>query len=212
MIRVLLAEDQVMVREALATLLSMEDDIEVVAQVTSATDVLAVARESRPDVALLDIEMPGGDGLAAAADLRAELPAIKVLIVTAFGRPGFLRRAMDAGASGYLLKDRPSGELASAIRRTLAGETVVDPDLALAALIAGDNPLTNREIDVLTAAQHEATVADVAGALHLSAGTVKNHLSVAIGKLGARNRADAVRIAQDRGWIVPPRAPRRSTC
>ncbi len=191
-------------REALATLLSMEDDLQVVAQVSSGADVLTAALESRPEVALLDIEMPGGDGLAAAAALRRELPAVKVVILTAFGRPGFLRRAMDAGASGYLLKDRPAGELASAIRRTLGGHTVVDPELALAALTAGENPLTPREMDVLTAARAEATVADIARALHLSTGTVKNYLSVAIGKLGARNRADAVRIARDRGWLDLP--------
>lgn len=209
MIRLLLAEDQVMMREALATLLSMEDDLQVVAQVSTGADVLTAALESRPEVALLDIEMPGGDGLAAAAALRRELPAVKVVILTAFGRPGFLRRAMEAGASGYLLKDRPAGELASAIRRTLGGQTVVDPELALAALTAGENPLTPREMDVLTAARAEATVADIARALHLSTGTVKNYLSVAIGKLGARNRADAIGIARDRGWLDMPSARRQ---
>ncbi len=203
MIRVLLAEDQVMMREALATLLSLESDIEVVAQVSSGSHVLPAARRSRPDVALLDIEMPDGDGLDAAAELRRELPAIKVLIVTAFGRPGFLRRAMDSGASGYLLKDHPSSELAAAIRRVLAGDTVVDPELALAALTAGDNPLTSKELEVLGAARDQATVTDIAEVLHLSGGTVKNHLSVIINKLGARNRSDAVRIAQDQGWLAP---------
>ena len=211
MIRVLLAEDQVMMREALATLLSLEADLEVVAQVSSGAEVLAAARRSHPDVALLDIEMPGGDGLDAAGELRRELPALKVVIVTAFDRPGFLRRAMDSAAAGYLLKDRPAGELAGAIRRVLAGETVVDPELALAALSSGDNPLTARELEVLGAARAEATVSDIAGRLHLSAGTVKNHLSVVIGKLGARNRADAVRIAEEQGWLAPPPARRRST-
>ncbi|MDA8355683.1 MAG: response regulator transcription factor [Actinomycetota bacterium] len=208
MIRVLLVEDQVMMREALATLLSLEPDIEVVAQVSSGAHVLPAARRSNPDVALIDIEMPDGDGLDAAAELRRELPAIKVLIVTAFGRPGFLRRAMDSGASGYLLKDRPSRELAAAIRRALAGDTVVDPELALAALTAGDNPLTPKELEVLCAARDQATVADIAEVLHLSGGTVKNHLSVVINKLGARNRSDAVRIAQDQGWLAPPPARR----
>ncbi|MHB8245640.1 MAG: response regulator transcription factor [Acidimicrobiales bacterium] len=203
MIRLLLAEDQVMMREALATLLSLQPDIEVVAQVSSGATVVEAARASAPDVALLDIEMPGGDGLTAAAELRRELPAIKVMILTAFGRPGFLRRAMESGAAGYLLKDRPAGELAAAIRRVLAGETIVDPELALAALSSGANPLTARELDVLSAARDHATVADIAAALHLSAGTVKNHLSVAIGKLGARNRAEAVRIAQEQGWMAP---------
>lgn len=209
MIRVLLAEDQVMMREALATLLGMEDDIEVVAQVSSGTEVLDAARHSRPNVALLDIEMPGGDGLAAAGELRRELPGLTVIIVTAFGRPGYLRRAMDSGAAGYLLKDRPAGELAAAIRRALAGETVVDPELALAALTSGDNPLTKRELEVLAAARDSPTVARIAEVVHLSAGTVKNHLSVAIGKLGAHNRADAVRIAQEQGWLAPPPPARR---
>ncbi len=208
MIRVLLAEDQVMMREALATLLSLEPDIEVVAQVSSGAHVLPAARHSRPDVALLDIEMPDGDGLDAAVELRRELPAINVLMVTAFGRPGFLRRAMDSGASGYLLKDRPSRELAAAIRRALGGDTVVDPELALAALTAGENPLTPKELEVLCAARDQATVADIAEVLHLSGGTVKNHLSVVIHKLGARNRSDAVRIAQDQGWLAPPPARR----
>ena len=208
MIRVLLAEDQVMMREALATLLSLEPDIEVVAQVSSGSHVLPAARRSNPDVALLDIEMPDGDGLDAAGELRRELPAIKVLIVTAFGRPGFLRRAMDSGASGYLLKDRPSRELAAAIRRALAGDTVVDPELALAALTSGENPLTPKELEVLCAARDQATVADIAEVLHLSGGTVKNHLSVVINKLGARNRSDAVRIAQDQGWLTQPPARR----
>lgn len=209
MIPVLLAEDQVMVREALATLLSLEDDIEVVAQVSSGAAVLAAARASLPRVALLDIEMPDGDGLSAAGQLCQQMPEVKVMILTAFGRPGFLRRAMGSGAVGYLLKDRPAVELASAIRRVLAGETVVDPDLAIAALSSGASPLTAREVDVLAAARDHATTADIARALHISAGTAKNHLSVTIAKLGARNRFDALRIAEDRGWLGSPPARRQ---
>jgi two-component system response regulator DesR len=152
-------------------------------------------------VALLDIEMPGGDGLSVAARLRQELPEVKVMILTAFGRPGFLHRALEVGAAGYLLKDRPATELASAVRRVLAGETVVDPGLALGAMSMGANPLTAREVEVLAQARDLATIADIAGALHLSVGTVKNHLSVIIAKLGAHNRVDAVRTAQERSWL-----------
>jgi two-component system, NarL family, response regulator DesR len=202
MIRVLLAEDQVMVRQALATLLDLEEDIEVVAQVARGDAVLGAIQANRPDVALLDIEMPGGDGLSVADVLRREAPAVKVLILTTFGRPGFLRRAMESGAAGFLLKDAPAADLARAIRRVLAGERVVDPELAAAALSAGANPLTPRELEVLQAARERATVADIAAAVHLSPGTVRNHLSVVIQKLAARNRVDAVRIAQEKGWLT----------
>lgn len=201
MIRVLLAEDQAMVREALAALLSLEGDIDVVAQVGRGDEVAAAARAARPDVALLDIEMPGQDGLAAAAALARELPACRTIILTTFGRPGYLRRAMDAGARGFLLKDAPAAELARGIRRVMAGERVVDPTLAVAALAAGDNPLTARERDVVLASRTEPTVADIAAALHLSPGTVRNHLSAAMTKLGAHNRAEALRTAEARGWL-----------
>jgi two-component system response regulator DesR len=201
-IRVLLAEDQAMVRQALATLLGLEEDIDVVVQVAGGDEVLEAARAHRVDVALLDIEMPGGDGLTAAAVLHRELPAVKVVILTTFGRPGFLRRAMESGAAGFLLKDAPAAELARAIRRVLQGERVVDPDLAAAALSEGANPLTSRELEVLEAARDCATVADIAALVHLSSGTVRNHLSVVIQKLAARNRVDAVRIAQDKGWLT----------
>lgn len=201
MIRVLLAEDQVMIRQALATLLSLEEDIEVVAQVGEGGAVLGAARASAPDVALLDIEMPGGDGLAAAEQLKAELPQVKVLILTTFGRPGYLRRAMESGALGFLLKDAPAAELAAAVRRILAGERVVDPALAAAALSEGASPLTPRELEVLEAARDYPTVVEIAGAVYLSSGTVRNHLSVIIQKLGARNRVDAVRIAVEKGWL-----------
>ncbi len=190
-----------MVRQALATLLSLEDDIEVVAQLTRGDEVLDAARSSQPDVALLDIEMPGGDGLEAAARLNHELPGVKVLILTTFGRPGFLRRALESGAVGFLLKDAPASELSAAIRGALDGQRVVDPELAMAALSAGADPLTEREHEVLAAARDEATVADIAATVHLSQGTVRNQLSVVIQKLGARNRVDAVRIAQDKGWL-----------
>jgi two-component system, NarL family, response regulator DesR len=200
-IRVMLAEDQVMVRQALATLLALEDDIEVVAQVARGDEVLDAARSAKPDVALLDIEMPGCDGLTSAGELHQQLPGVKVLILTTFGRPGFLRRALESGAVGFLLKDAPAAELSSAVRAALRGERVVDPELATAALSAGADPLTPREHDVLAAARDQATVADIAATLHLSQGTVRNQLSVVIQKLGARNRVDAVRIAQDKGWL-----------
>jgi len=201
MIRVLLAEDQGMMRGALALLLGLEPDIEVVTEVATGAEVVAEAVRVRPDVALLDIEMPGVDGLTAAAELRQRLPGCKVLILTTFGRPGYLRRAMESGASGFLVKDAPVQELASAVRRVLKGERVVDPALAAAALSVGPNPLTDREREVLAAAADGATVADVAAALHLSESTVRNYLSAAIGKTGSRNRIEAVRVARQRGWL-----------
>ncbi|MEU7637584.1 MULTISPECIES: response regulator transcription factor [unclassified Streptomyces] len=201
MIRLLLAEDQRMMMGALALLLDLEDDMEVVAQVPAGDQIVDAALETRPDVALLDIELPGRSGLDAAADLRDQLPSCKVLIVTTFGRPGYLRRAMEAGASGFLVKDGPVEDLAAAIRRVLAGERVIDPGLAAAALSAGPNPLTPRERDVLTAAVDGATVADMAAKLHLSQATVRNYLSAAIGKTGTRNRMEAVRAARRNGWL-----------
>jgi two-component system response regulator DesR len=201
LIRVLLAEDQTMVRQALASLLDLEDDIDVVAQVERGDLVLAAARSSAPDVALLDIEMPGQDGIATAAELSRELPRCRTLILTTFGRPGYLRRAMESGASGFLLKDAPARDLAVAIRRTFAGERVVDPQLAAQALSEGKGPLTWREREVLSAGTLGAGIAEIAGRLHLSEGTVRNHLSAAIQKVGARNRHDAARIAADKGWL-----------
>jgi two-component system response regulator DesR len=202
-IRVLLAEDQAMIREALAALLSFEDDIEVVAQVGRGDEVTSAAREAKPHVALLDIEMPGADGLTAAAALRRACPDIKVIILTTFGRPGYLRRAMEAGASGFIVKDSPADKLVRTIRDVLAGQRVIDPDLAAAALAEGASPLTPREKDVLAAAAVEegATLAQIAAALYLSEGTVRNYLSSCIQKTGARNRAEAVRIAQAHGWL-----------
>ncbi len=201
MIRILLAEDQSMVRGALTALLGLEHDMEVVAEVARADEIVRRALEVRPDVALLDIEMPGGDGLSAGTALGKELPECKVLILTTFGRPGYLRRAMEGGAAGFLLKDAPAAQLADAIRRCLAGERVLDPALAAVALSEGANPLTVREREVLASAREHATVAEVAKALYLSTGTVRNHLSAAITKLGARNRADAIRIAEQKGWL-----------
>jgi two-component system response regulator DesR len=200
-IRVLIAEDQAMVRGALASLLGMEDDLEVVAQVARGDEVLPAARDAAPDVALLDIEMPGGDGLSAAAELAGALPDIRVVILTTFGRPGYLRRAMESGARGFVLKDAPATELARAIRDVMAGERVLDPALAAAALAEGESPLTPRESEVLSAARGGAPVADLAGGLHLSAGTVRNYLSSAMQKLGAHSRAEAVRVAEDKGWL-----------
>ena len=201
MIRILLAEDQGMVRGALATLLGLEPDIEVVGQVASGTHVVAEALRVEPDVALLDIEMPGMDGLTAAEALRAARPECRVLILTTFGRPGYLRRAIDAGVSGFLVKDGPVEELAHAIRRVLAGERVIDPTLAVAALSTGSNPLSPRERDVLDAATDGSTATDIARRLHLSEGTVRNYLSSAIQKTGARNRLEAARVATDNGWL-----------
>ncbi|MFE9681395.1 response regulator [Streptomyces sp. NPDC006285] len=200
-IRVLLAEDQGMMRGALALLLGLEADIEVVAQVGTGDAIVGAALESRPDVALLDIELPGISGLDAAALLREETPDCRVLILTTFGRPGYLRRAMEAGAAGFLVKDGPVEELAQAIRRVLTGETVIDPALAAAALGAGPNPLTARECDVLKASADGATVADIASKLHLSESTVRNYLSSAIGKTSTRNRTEAMREARHQGWL-----------
>ncbi|GAA2391112.1 DNA-binding response regulator [Catellatospora methionotrophica] len=197
----LLAEDQGMMRGALALLLGLEPDIEVVAQVSRGDEVAAAAVAASPDVALLDIEMPGLSGLDAAALLRTAVPSCRVLILTTFGRPGYLRRAMDAGARGFLVKDGPVEELAEAIRRVLAGQTVIDPALAAAALAAGPNPLTEREREVLASAADGATIADLAIRLHLSESTVRNYLSAAIGKTGTRNRMEALQTARTQGWL-----------
>jgi two-component system response regulator DesR len=201
-IRLLLADDQALVRGALAALLDLETDLDVVAEVSRGDEVVTAAVQHGVDVALLDIEMPGADGIAATAALRAALPSCRVLIVTTFGRPGFLRRAMEAGASGFVVKDTPARQLADAVRRVHAGLRVIDPALAEESLVTGASPLTVRETEVLRAARGGDTVADVAAALHLSEGTVRNHLSAAIGKTGARNRAEAVRLAEDRGWLL----------
>jgi two-component system, NarL family, response regulator DesR len=200
-IRLLLADDQELIRSALAVMLDLEDDFEVVASVGRGDEVVAAAREHRPDVALLDIEMPGIDGLAAAAVLAQEVPACRSLILTTFGRPGYLRRAMESGAFGFVVKDAPPERLADAIRRVAAGERVVDPSLAAATLAGGVSPLTARERDVLVAARPGAAVATIAEKLFLSEGTVRNYLSSAIAKTGTRNRVEAVRAADENGWL-----------
>jgi two-component system, NarL family, response regulator DesR len=200
-IRVLLAEDQAMMRGALAVLLDLEDDIEVVAQVSDGTAILPAALDTRPDVALLDIELPGISGLEAAESLAKALPDCRVVIVTTFGRPGYLQRAMAAGAFGFLVKDGPVEGLADAIRQVASGATVIDPELAGAALRTPRSPLTSRERDVLAAAEDGATVADIAGRLHLSQSTVRNYLSDAIGKTGTRNKTEAALLARRNGWL-----------
>ena len=200
-IRVLIAEDQSMVRGALRALLELEEDLEVVAEVGRGDAVVDAAREHRPDVALLDIEMPGCDGIEAARALAGAVPDCRAVVLTTFGRPGFLRRAMEVGAAGFLVKDAPVAELARAIRAVVAGERVIDRELAAAALAIGATPLSAREADVLREAADGATVADIARRLFLTEGTVRNYLSLAIGKTGARTRVEAARVAADKGWL-----------
>ncbi len=201
MIRLLIADDQALVRGALSALLGLEPDIEVVAEVGRGDQVVDAAVSASADVALLDIEMPGMDGIAAASALRSALPSCRTLIVTTFGRPGYLTRAMRAGASGFVVKDTPAAQLADAVRRVAQGLRVVDPALAADSLAQGESPLTARETDVLAVARTGGSIADIAQMLHLSEGTVRNHLSSAIGETGARNRADAVRVADENGWL-----------
>ena len=201
MIRLLIADDQDLIRSAFAALLGLEQDFEVVATVGRGDEVIDAARKHRPDVALLDIEMDGIDGLTAAGVLAEQVPGCRALILTTFGRPGYLKRAMEAGARGFVVKDAPPEQLAEAIRRVAAGELVVDPALAAETLAHGDSPLTARERDVLTTARPGRTVAEIASILFLSEGTVRNYLSSAIGKLGARNRTEAIQIAEARGWL-----------
>jgi two-component system, NarL family, response regulator DesR len=200
-IHIMIAEDQAMVRQALVALLGLESDIEVVAQAGTGDEALAMARKHQPEVAVLDIEMPGRSGIEVARQLRQDDFAGQVVIVTTFGRPGYLRAAMAAGASGFLLKDAPAAQLADAIRRVTKGERVVDPALAAAALADGESPLTGRETEVLAAAAGHDAITEIADRLHLSSGTVRNHLSAAMHKLGARNRAEAVQMAQRKGWL-----------
>jgi two-component system response regulator DesR len=201
MIRVLLAEDQAMVRGALAALLNREQDISIVAEVARGDEVVAAALEAQPDVALLDIEMPGATGIEAAGELHARLPACKILMLTTFGRPGYLRRAMEQGVVGFLVKDAPAAQLATAIRRAVAGERVVDPVLAASALSEGDNPLTERERNVLQLVQQGASNAEIAATLVLTEGTVRNYLSTAMQKLNATTRIEAALRAEQKGWL-----------
>ena len=200
-IRVLLADDQALVRGALSALLRLEVDLDVVAEVGSGDQVLQAARSSNAQVCLLDIEMPGMDGIDAAAQLAAELPEVRSLIVTTFGRPGYLRRALEVGASGFVVKDTPADELAEAIRSVHAGRRVVDPALATESLAGGPNPLTDREREVLRQCLDGRSVGVVAERVHLSAGTVRNYLSSAIGKTGTTNRVEAAQVAERNGWL-----------
>jgi two-component system response regulator DesR len=201
MIRVLLAEDQAMVRGALAALLRLEADIAVVAEVARGDEIVPAALATQPDVALIDIELPGQNGLDAAHELHDRLPSCHVVIVTTFGRSGYLQRAIASGAVGFLLKEAPAAALADALRRVMAGERVVDPELALAALSEGANPLSSREREVLAATLDGASVAAIAARLALSEGTIRNHLSAIIQKLGVHNRMEAARLAEQRGWL-----------
>lgn len=201
MIRLLIADDQALVRGAIASLLELEHDLTVVGQAGTGEEAVAKALELGPDVVLMDVEMPGMDGIAATAQVRRRVPTCRVLIVTTFGRPGYLRRALQAGASGFVVKDTPAPQLAEAVRRAHAGLRVVDPDLASESLVFGDSPLTERETEVLRAARGGGTIADIAAVVHLSEGTVRNHLSAAMGKTGGRTRADAARIAEGNGWL-----------
>lgn len=201
MIRVLLAEDMHMVRGALAALLNLESDIEVVAQVASGADILPTATECRPDVAIIDIDLPEKDGLTAAGELHEHLPGCRTLILTSLGRPGTVRRALDAKVNGFLLKDAPSDKLANALRSVAVGRRVIDSELALSAWETEDCPLTPREIEILRLAANGRTVSDIASELFLSAGTVRNYLAAVVTKLNARNRVDAIRIATDSDWL-----------
>lgn len=210
MIRILVADDQAMLRQAFAVLLDLESDLEVVGQAATTTEAVAEAVRLEPDVVVMDVQMPAGgdaggqdpdDGIAATAEIRRLQPNVRVLIVTTFGRPGYLRRALDAGASGFMVKDAPSEHLVDGIRRVAQGLRVIDPELAVASLTAGTSTLTDRETEVLRAAGQGGSTADIARRVHLSEGTVRNHLSAAIGKTGAASRADAVRIATDNGWL-----------
>ncbi len=206
MITVAIADDQTLIRATLATTLGLEDDLEVVAQAGTVAAAVAVTGDHAPDVLLLDVQMPAGgldveDGLDALPLIAAASPGTRVIVLTTFGRPGYLRRAMEAGAVGFLVKDTPVDRLVDGIRRAAAGLRVVDPDLAAASLSIGASPLTEREALVLAASAGGASTGEIAGAVHLSEGTVRNYLSAAIGKLGARNRAEALRSATDNGWI-----------
>ncbi|MFJ7218362.1 DNA-binding response regulator [Amycolatopsis sp. NPDC098790] len=201
MIRVLLADDQALFRGALASMLRLEPDIDVVAEVGSGTDVVPAARRSSPDLALLDVQMPGRDGLSVTAELRHALPSCRVLICTTFSRPGYLARALSAGAAGFVVKDSRPEQLLNAIRRVHTGLRFIDPALAAESLAVGASPLTDREADVLRAAAEGGTVADIARTLGLTPGTVRNHLSSAIGKTEARTRAEAARLAETNGWL-----------
>ncbi|MDO5076986.1 response regulator [Corynebacterium sp.] len=201
MINVLIADDQALVRGALAALLGLEKDLTIVAEIGDGTALVDTARTSGANVALIDIEMPGLDGIAATAALHAAVPECAAIIVTTFGRPGYLKRAIEAGARGFLVKDTPPAALADAIRRVHSGYRAIDPDLAEQSLFLPENPLTNREIEICRAAVTGSSTAEIARTLHLSPGTVRNHLSTIITKTQARNHYEAVRTAEENGWL-----------
>lgn len=201
MIRVLIAEDMHMIRSALVALLSMEDDMEVVAEVERGDEVLDAALRVRPDIAVLDIDMPGLDGLSAAAQLSERLPGCRALVLTGLSQPGNLLRALKAHVRGFIVKDAPAQTLTDGIRRIARGERVIDPELVAAALETGSSPLTARETEVLRAAASGISTAQIATQLSLSQTTVRNYLSNAISKVGGRNRIDAIRISRDAGWL-----------
>ncbi|MBF6670634.1 response regulator transcription factor [Glutamicibacter halophytocola] len=201
MIRILIADDQHLVRGALAALLNLEEDIQVVAQCADGDEVAAALVEHPADIALLDVQMPRQDGLRTAAELRASHPGVKVLILTTFDRPGYFRQAFEAGAHGFLVKDSPPAELVAAIRRVSCGDKVVDPQRAMLSVEASSNPLTGREREILSLAASGSPVSQIASAVHLSVGTVRNHLSNAIGKTSTANRIEAARYAREMGWI-----------
>ncbi|GGK78718.1 DNA-binding response regulator [Planomonospora parontospora subsp. parontospora] len=203
MINVLIAEDMHLVRGAMVALLSTEEDIEVVGESGHGDEVVEACLRHRPDVALIDIGLPGTDGITAAAELRRALPGCRAVILTGLATPAALRRALDAGARGFVVKDAPAGELAECVRRVARGEQVVDPDLAVAALSARENPLTCRELEVLKVAAEGAPVEEIADRLYLSGGTVRNYLSRILSKVGARTRVEAIRIAKQDGWLWP---------
>ncbi|WP_367045466.1 response regulator transcription factor [Streptomyces sp. Je 1-332] len=202
MIRILLAEDMHMVRGALVALLNLEADLEVVFETERGDEIVDMALKHRPDVAIIDIDLPGLDGLSAAVQLRERLPSCRTLILTSLGRPGTLRRALAAQVSGYLLKDAPPKELAEAVRRVAAGQRAVDPQLALAAWGGSESPLTERETEVLALAAEGSEAPEIASLLHLTTGTVRNYLTTVVTKLNARNRVDAIRIARNSGWLL----------
>ncbi|BDH13299.1 MULTISPECIES: DNA-binding response regulator [Streptomyces] len=200
-VKILLAEDVHMIRGALIALLELEPDLRVIASVDRGDKIVEAALASRPDVAVVDIDLPGIDGLTAAAELHQRLPDCRTLILTSLGRPGTLRRALASQVTGFLLKDAPPDQLAQAVRSVAAGRRVIDPQLALAAWDSPENPLSPRELEVLRLAARGADAAEIAGCLFLSQGTVRNYLTAIVTKLNARNRIDAVRIAEEAGWI-----------
>ncbi|MCO5214785.1 MAG: response regulator transcription factor [Thermomicrobiales bacterium] len=201
MIRIVLVEDQAMVRGALVALLSLEHDLEVVGEAADSASAIAIARATTPDVVLVDIELPDANGIETVKVLAPELPATRFIMLTTFGRPGYLQAAIEAGATGFLLKDAPSEQLAQSIRRVHAGVRAIDPNLAVAALTLGPNPLTPRQRDVLRLTRIGHSVQVIASELSLSEGTVRNYLSEAIAATSAANRHDAVRVAESRGWL-----------